>query len=319
MPPAEEKKKDDEDDELVVVEDKATENEEEEDLGLEDEDEEARLGADEEDEAEEDYKRSKVRKERKEERHTRRARQKEARDRDQRELKFLRTRNETLERRFSGLEERVGQGEVSDVDSRISHVKSRIKLADQVIAKAVDAGKGDDLVEAQGIRDDLRDKLTQLNQAKNVITERAKGGGAPQGGTQPDPRLMTHAQKWMQQHDWWDPNGGDEDSLIVSAIDNALVNEDYDPNTAEYWDELSRRVENRVPNRKGGNGDARRRKKGGGPTFRTGGRERPLRKNEVYISPERKDAMIDAGVWDDPTLRQRYLKQYADYDREHQA
>ena len=46
-----------------------------------------------------------------------------------------------------------------------------------------------------------------------------------------------------------------------------------------------------------------------------GAQDRPLKPNEVYISPERKEAMIEAGVWDDPETRQRYLKQYADYDR----
>jgi hypothetical protein len=35
----------------------------------------------------------------------------------------------------------------------------------------------------------------------------------------------------------------------------------------------------------------------------------------VYISPERKQALIDAGVWDNADLRQRYIKRYAEYDR----
>ena len=29
--------------------------------------------------------------------------------------------------------------------------------------------------------------------------------------------------------------------------------------------------------------------------------------------------MIDAGVWDDPILRQRYLKQYQKWDRDNNA
>lgn len=311
--------KEKEEEEFVAVEEKETDGEQEE----EDEDEEeTRLGADEEEvEAEKDYARVGIKEKRKDERHTRRARQKVARERDAREMKFLRSRNEVLERRFSGLETRVGQSEVSQVDSRIHEVKSKIKLADQVIAKAVDAGKGEDLVEAQTIRDDLRDKLSKLSNAKEIMSSRAQQEqNGQQAENRPDPRLITHAQKWMQQHSWWDPNGGDEDSLIVSAIDNALVNEDYDPSTQEYWDELSKRVARRIPTRAGkgkGNGDGRQHKSSG-PTFRTGGRERPLRKNEVYISPERKDAMVEAGVWDDPELRQRYLKQYAEYDREHE-
>jgi hypothetical protein len=39
----------------------------------------------------------------------------------------------------------------------------------------------------------------------------------------------------------------------------------------------------------------------------------------VYISPERKDAMQEAGVWDDPVLRNKYLKAYSDYDREQKS
>ena len=42
-------------------------------------------------------------------------------------------------------------------------------------------------------------------------------------------------------------------------------------------------------------------------------------RKEVYISPERKQALIEAGVWDDPVLRQKYVKRYAEYDRQNKA
>jgi len=322
---AEEDKKEDQEEELVPVgegveekksleeeiEEEKREEEGEDDLDgeEEEEEEEQRLGAGGEDEE----KKSK----RKEERKTRRQRQKTARDRDKKELKFLQDRNETLERRFSELDQRVGHSEVSQVDARITDLKSKIKLADQVISKAITSQDGDAYAEAQGIRDDLRDQLTRVNYAKNTLAARSSEQA-------PDPTLIRHAQDWMEDHDWWDPNGRDADSRRVSRIDNQLVAEGYDPLTAEYWEELSDRVEEALPHRYG-NGDERERgskkktskktarKKG--PTFSTGGRERPLKKNEVYISPERKAAMEEAGVWEDPELRQKYLKSYADYDR----
>jgi hypothetical protein len=40
----------------------------------------------------------------------------------------------------------------------------------------------------------------------------------------------------------------------------------------------------------------------------------PSTRKEVYVSPERVQAMKDAGVWDDSALRNRYLKAYQDYD-----
>jgi len=37
---------------------------------------------------------------------------------------------------------------------------------------------------------------------------------------------------------------------------------------------------------------------------------------KVYVSAERVQAMKDAGYWDDPVMRQRMLKRYAEVDRE---
>jgi hypothetical protein len=176
------------------------------------------------------------------------------------------------------------------------------------------------MVEAQGIRDGLRDNLHQLQDAKDYVSQQRPGE------QRVDPQLMNHAQNWMRAHAWWDPNGSDPDSRMVSRIDAQLVTEGLNPNDADYWTELTERVAEALPDRsqsRGGNGDARtpkkkgKRKASGGPTMSVSGRERPLKKNEVYISSERKEAMIEAGVWEDPELRQRYLKQYAEYDREH--
>ena len=33
------------------------------------------------------------------------------------------------------------------------------------------------------------------------------------------------------------------------------------------------------------------------------------------VTPERKAALVEAGVWDDPILRMKYAKRYAEYDR----
>lgn len=305
-------KREDEDKDEDKDKDKDKESEEEDELDEEDEDEE-RLGASEE-EDKDDAKKIKKRSRRSK-------RRKDARDRDQTEMNFLRSRNETLERKFSELDERVGYSETTQVDTRINDVKGKIKLADQVMSKAFSSQDGDAYIEAQNIRDELRDELTQLSTAKTYMTTQRRT--AEQETT--DPRLMQHASRWMRDHSWWDPSGGDSDSKTVSRIDNALVNEGYDPTDQEYWDELSDRVEAALPERYGNGEDTggrkkkKAKKKASGPTFSTGGRERPLKKNEVYISPERKEAMIEAGVWEDPELRQKYLKSYAKYDSENRA
>jgi hypothetical protein len=264
---------------------------------------------------------------------TRRQRQKEARDRSDRELNFLRTRNADLEQRFSKFEQetdaRIAGSEIHSIDQGISKSRADLALANQVIEQAVAANDGKNLAEALDHRDTIRDNMRDLEQAKNYLSQPQR---RPQ--TEPrdlDPRHVAHAQQFMIDNDWWDPAGRDQDSAKVLQIDRSLVQEGFDPTTKDYWDELRSRSEQALPSRydsrsgnrgdegAGGRSNGQERPRNRGPQFRTGGRERPLRKNEVYISPDRKEAMIEAGVWDDPVLRNKYLKSYATYDKEAQA
>jgi len=38
-------------------------------------------------------------------------------------------------------------------------------------------------------------------------------------------------------------------------------------------------------------------------------------KTQVYVTPARRQAMEEAGAWDDVAKRNRMLKAYAEYDR----
>lgn len=280
-------------------------------------------GEDEEDEDEEEPQNKRRRETPKE----RRERQKKAQRRNQVELDFLRQRNETLERRLSNVEQRTARNEAGSIDQRINSLQSQLKVADQVLAKAIEQGSGEDAVEAQSIRDKIRDNINRLNTAKQEMSRRTESDDS-----EPDSRLVYHAQRWMAKNDWYTLGGTDPDSRKVARIDAKLVREGFDPRSAEYWDELTERCREELPHlfddadtdddgeeddsrgsRKNG---SRKEKKGNGPKFSTGGRERTLRKNEVYVSAERKQAMIDAGVWDDPVLRKKYLKSYRKWDRE---
>ena len=111
-------------------------------------------------------------------------------------------------------------------------------------------------------------------------------------------------------NDWFDPNGSDARSREVMKIDQELINDGYNPNTLEYWHELTELTRDLAPSRR------QQQSSKGGPKMGSG-KERAVgsSKNEVYISPERKAAMIESGAWDDPVRRQRMLKQYAEWDR----
>lgn len=329
--PAENEKveiEDDEQEEFVAVEEPEGQVDDDHDDDLDDDDgqQDERLAGDQEDP---DDKQTRRRSENK----TRRQRQKEARDRSDRELNFLRTRNADLEQRFSKFEQetdaRIAGSEIHSIDQGLSKARSDMALANQVIEQAVAANDGKNLAEALDHRDTIRDNLRDLEQAKNYLAQPQR---RPQAEPRElDPRHVAHAQQFMVDNDWWDPAGRDQDSATVLQIDRSLVQEGFDPTSKDYWDELRARSEDALPSRydsrsgnqggegAGGRPNGQEKPRNRGPQFRTGGRERPLRKNEVYISPDRKEAMIEAGVWDDPVLRNKYLKSYATYDKEASA
>jgi hypothetical protein len=250
-----------------------------------------------------------VRAARREERRRARDRRRKGKEMTLAELDALRRRNEELERRLQSLEGRTVQQDLRAVDERLSTAQLRAQHAERVLAEAVQAGDGTRTAQALRARDEALHEARELSAVKT----RFQRADAP--AERVDPRLKTHAQEWMEDNPWYDPDAKDEDSAIVNTIDNRLAAEGWDPTTAEYWDELQRRVEKRLPSRTGAPqkpGPATRR----GPPI-GGGREHASSstKREVYVSPEAKQAMVEAGVWDDPVKRKRVLARMADAER----
>ena len=261
------------------------------------------------------------------ERRARKEREKAAKERTRRELDFLRNRNEQLERRFSQYEQRQAGSEAAIINARISEVEKHIKDAEEVHAAAITQQKGEDATEAMRIRGQLMTKRDELLGFRQQILDSARQQQQPaqqqeqqrqQAPATPEvsEELLSHAADWMKRNPWYKANRSDEDSRIAGVIDDGLMAEGFDPDSKEYWDELSKRVAERLPNKVRQQQGAR----SGGPAMANGGRGTPaVRPGEIYVSPERKQALIDAGAWDDPKLRMRYLKRYQQYDNEHKA
>lgn len=236
--------------------------------------------------------------------------------RDKTELDFLRQRNEDLERRFSVLETRSQQADLAGLDATLRQANTEYQMAEQVIAKAVAAGNGEDVAQALRYRDQAAARIHQLNAAKQNAARASAQPAAPVV----DKVVLDNAREFMTKHDWYDPQGRDEDSAIVLAIDQRLAAEGYNPASADYWSELDKRVARRLPERASGKADEPTRSARGGPNLGGASRESaPSGRREVYISPERKQALVEAGVWDDPVLRAKYVRRYAEYDKTNRA
>lgn len=263
-----------------------------------------------------DDEREVIRERRRLEKLERKERREKAITRDKIELDFLRKRNEDLERRISAQEQRAHQADLGAVDAGIKQALTEAQMAERVIAKAIAAGNGDDVTQAMRYRDEAIARANQLNAYKAQAASRPPQPAEPQI----DPSIVEHAKDFMEDHPWYDVQGRDEDSAVVLAIDSALMRDGYDPKSPDYWNELRKRVARRLPD-KGKAAESRSaRTPRGGPALGSGREHAPAStRREVYISPERKQALIDAGVWDDPVLRMKYVKRYAEYDRANKA
>lgn len=263
-----------------------------------------------------DDEREAIRQRRRQERQERKERRQESISRDKLELDFLRKRNDELERRMSMQEQRTFSLDINNIDAQIQKAQKEIQLAEQVIAKAVAAGNGEDVTQALRYRDQAAAAVQQLAVQKAQATQR-QIAQKPAIGV--DDVTLQYAKQFIEENSWYDPAGRDEDSAIVLAIDQSLTKDGYRSDTEEYWDELRRRASRRLPERfasESASETPAQRKPRGGPVVGSGKEHAPATtRREVYISPERKQALIDAGVWDDPILRAKYVKRYAEYDR----
>lgn len=306
---------------------KAKDEDEDEDDEEDDEDDE-RLGASEESEREKEAKAKVPHK-------TRRQRRKDAENRLRNENRFFELRNEQLEKQIQALADRQDQTEATTLEREIASRKQLIARADSVIAEAITKNKGTEATQATAIRDGLRDELKELEEAKEeqeVARERiAKGGGRAKVPA----AVVSRSQKWMSENDWFDPDLGDTKSKIARVVDLSLHEDGLNPATDEYWKEFDKRlIENGIKKagKKARKDDADededdeedekparkqpKQKAAGGPRFRSGnGAGRTLGENEVFLSRERIAAMKEAGVWDDPILKQKQLKKYREWDK----
>ena len=234
----------------------------------------------------------------------RRALQKDARERERTELEILRREVSELRQGFTQQQQAtLGMGE-QDIDQRLSQTLNDIRQAEAIHAQAIAASNGEDAVAALRIRDQAMYEANQLTAAKQQVQQLRQQQAAPKI----DPQVQSYMSQWQQVNPWYDPSGADPDSVLARRID-AEVAREYDPRSLDYWEELTARLaENFEP--------AQKQTKRKGPPV-GGNREHAPSgsRTEIRVTPERKAAMIELGVWDDPKSRNDYLKSYADWDR----
>jgi len=291
------------DEEFEIIEGPPPEEDEKLEADEGDEDEDARLAESDEDHEDEISSQSRKR------RLKRREVQKRARDNAARELDFLRQQNSEITRRLQAVEGHAISSNEQGIDARLQQTLQDIRQAEHIIARATEAGNGDDAMAAMRIREQAMDEARQLQYNKQQVAQVLEQVNQPR----PDPRVQSYAGEWMQANPWYSPQGRDDDSAVVNAIDASMTAQGYDPTSRAYWEELTSRVAARVSDDDAGPQTSSRRR--APPQGSTREYAPTSTRKEIYVTPERKAAMIEAGVWDDPAARTRMLKAYQAYDK----
>ena len=224
-------------------------------------------------------------------------------------LTLLERQNQQLLERLSVLERKSHGSDLARLDKAIEDQDNRILFAKQKISEATRTGNGDLLTSAQEMWFEARRQAEALANLK----KRAVAPQNPRTIQAPDPQLQRHANNWMANNPWYDPNGKDPDSRRALNEDAILAEEGYDPKTAEYWEELDKRLQRVVPHRYTEDANERPRSRPRSAVT-SSGREFASnngRGNSFTLSPDQVRAMKDAGMWDDAEKRAKMIRRYA--------
>jgi hypothetical protein len=232
-------------------------------------------------------------------------------EKDQR-LVSLQRENEEFRKRLAEVEKKSQGFELARLDKAIEDEELRLKYFDAKRREAINNSNGDAYTQASNSFEEARRKYDAMRAIKNRATQ-------AESEPQADPKMLRHAKSWMESNSWYDPNGSDEDSEIAKVIDAKLAKEGYDPASADYWDELDARLQKRLPHRYTQQQDEPKRRPRsfvtGSGRESTGGRQG----NTLVLEPEQVRAIKEAGFWDDPAMRAKMIKRYAQQARNNQG
>ena len=258
-------------------------------------------------EAETDEDREEIRARRRQERKSRGQRNRERVETLERTLQAITEQNRVLQQQVSAIQDVNAGSQLAQVDTAISQAHQAAEHFKSVIAQAATRGDGKAIADATEYMIAARTRAQQLSEFKANAT-RAMNAPKPL-----DTRLVSKSQQFLGKNSWYGgPTSADPDSKVLTALDNSLTAEGWDPTTDDYWNELEKRKEKYLPHRapkSAGRSVAARSPVSGGSTQSVSGGE------AFVLSKERVAAIKAAGMWEDTAARAKMIKTYRDYDK----
>jgi hypothetical protein len=243
-----------------------------------------------------------------------------------------------MRQRLEVTERRSGAGDIARIDARLKQEREALTYLTSVIADGTKSQNGEAVAQATLALNQTQQNISQLERIKQTAERAAATPPAPQL----DPRMVVLAGAWMRENPWYNPRNPDADTRQVMVLDQRLAEEGFAPNTPAYWQELSRRVQQHLPHRRSGapapvqadplsandgyNAGASQRKPDSRSVVAGSGQDglsapsgRTDRAAGYVLSPQRVQALKDAGMWNDPHLRDQAIRRYREYDNQQKA
>jgi hypothetical protein len=229
-------------------------------------------------------------------------------------ISALEKRNEDLARRLAAVENTAASYQFAQIDKALEDEATRVEYAKMKMLQAAQANDVEAQVDFLEQLTEAKQRLQQVQHYKKQQLEQAK---APKQNVPNEmaAEVQQNATQWLKKNSWYDPQARDTDSRIARVVDQELAADGWDPGDPEYWDELDNRLQSRLPHRYTGKGGNNKRSSAGPTASSRVANASSVKPGTIRLSPERVQAIRDAGAWDDINKRNKMIRAYANYDR----
>jgi len=165
-----------------------------------------------------------------------------------------------LQSQLQNSTQKVQETEKASLVSYENQTKDKLKLAEEGYKNAYDSGDKDKLLEAQKAIADATTELRMVEAKRFYIEDQAKktepkqtndeAQPQPQAQPQAQPKLHKFAREWISDNSEW----YNKDRITTQAahvINEDLLQEGFDPESEEFYTEISKRLKKEMPHKFG--------------------------------------------------------------------
>ena len=265
-----------------------------------------------------DEDRQKIREQRREERRNKKLIHREKARESNALIGSLKKQIEQLEQRVAVSEKKTTGVELARMDKAIEDAGVQLEYGKMKLQEAISTSNGELAIQANEMLYEAQrniETLTGYKRQANQVQQRPNI-------QVPSTRTQELMAEWLDENPWYDPSKDSQERDITISIDKQLVRDGFNPESEDYWDELSYRVKKVLPEvANNGYNDTNNRNQRPRSVVTSSGRESSSnsRGNSFVLSPERVSAMKDSGAWNDPVRKKKMVEYYREFDRQNKG